>query len=392
MEQQASAGQTATNQAGALRSLLDVAVNLSAIQSRRELLAMILREARKLERAEAGSLYVVHGEKLRFVVAQNDRLGDEQISRQLLNKELPLSSDSLVGLAAMTGRVVNVADATAMPPGSPSRGAHTVDTVTGYQTKALLAVPLLCPDGQCIGVLELFNRLGADGRVESFPDGDHDLVCSLASMAAVTIHKARLQQEVKRAHVETIIRLSVAVECRDGETGDHVRRMSHVSAMIAESLGLPAARVELIRSASTMHDIGKIGIPDEILRKTGPLTDGERRTMEKHTLIGGQILDKPTCELVAVARDVALSHHERWDGRGYPRALAGEDIPLCGRIVALADVFDALISKRRYKDAIPLDDTLAILRRDEGKHFDPAVAKAFHAALPRILEAWPVPQ
>ena len=147
-------------------------------------------------------------------------------------------------------------------------------------------------------------------------------------------------------------------------------------------------QVELIQSASPMHDIGKIGIPDSILLKPGPLTDEERKIVEKHTIIGGEILANPTNDLMITARDIAMYHHERWDGGGYPHHLKKEEIPLSARIVALADVFDALATERCYKKAYPMDKVIPIIQQEVGKHFDPNVAKAFFSILDDVVETY----
>jgi len=237
-------------------------------------------------------------------------------------------------------------------------------------------------------VLQLINRTGGDGSVVPFCEAECGPVMSLASMAAVTIHNALLQEQLKKAHLDTILRLSVAAEFRDDEIGMHVRRMSRCTGLIARAMKLDEARVELIEWASPMHDIGKIGIPDAILLKPGPLTPQERKVLQTHTTIGANILGAPQNELIATAHEVAMTHHERWDGTGYPRALSRDGIPLVGRIVGLADVFDALVTKRCYKQAYPLDHALAILRDEDSLHFDPAVIEAFFDVLDEILKTY----
>jgi putative two-component system response regulator len=177
----------------------------------------------------------------------------------------------------------------------------------------------------------------------------------------------------------------VAGEFRDDDTGEHVRRISRSSALIAAAMGLDSHVAELIEWASPMHDIGKIGIPDSVLLKPGRLTAAERRIVETHPAIGADILGRPQNEVIATARDVALSHHEKWNGRGYPSGLAGEAIPLCGRIVGLADVLDALICKRCYKDPFPIEQALAIIHQEHGQHFDPAAVEAFDRVSEQVL-------
>ena len=363
--------------AAVLRSLLEVAVGLSAMSDRQEMLDVVLHEARRLAGAEAGSLFIVDQDELHFVAAENDRLDLSEIRGKLLGRRIPMSTASLAGFVAQTGRLVNIPDSYGLPSGAPFRIDRDFDAATGYRTRSILAVPLTCPDGCCVGVLELINHVDPAGEVGPFPDPGHGSIRSLAAMAAVTIQNHLLQERLKEAHLETIIRLSVANEFRDDDTGEHVRRISRTSELIAREMGLGAAQVELIRTASPMHDIGKIGIPDSILLKPGRLTPAERRIVEAHPLIGADILAGPQNDLIAVARDIALTHHEKWNGRGYPNRLAGAAIPLSGRIVGLADVLDALICRRCYKEAYPKEKALRIILHEKGRHFDPAVVEAF---------------
>jgi putative two-component system response regulator len=182
---------------------------------------------------------------------------------------------------------------------------------------------------------------------------------------------------LEEAQVEILERLAAAAEYRDDATGKHAQRVGEVSGMIAQALDLPAAEVELIRQAAPLHDVGKIGIPDSILLKPGRLTAGEFEIMKSHTTIGAKMLANGRSDLTQMAERIALMHHERWDGTGYPGACRGEEIPLVGRIVAAADVFDALTHERPYKTAWPVKDALAEIQRQSGRQFDPKVAEAF---------------
>jgi putative two-component system response regulator len=193
------------------------------------------------------------------------------------------------------------------------------------------------------------------------------------------------EQELQRSHEETIHRLARAAEFRDQETGRHVERVSRYCSMLASRLGLEKERCELLRLASPLHDIGKIAIPDRILLKPGRLTADERRLMETHAEVGYNLLAGSGQDVLEFAALVAWTHHERYDGSGYPRGLAGDDIPLVGRIVAVADVFDALTSDRVYRPALPGEETLHVLREGRGTHFDPAVLDVFLESLPAAL-------
>jgi len=191
--------------------------------------------------------------------------------------------------------------------------------------------------------------------------------------------------ELLTTRQQIIRRLGRAAEFKDNETGNHVLRMSHYARLIAEAYGLGAEATSIIFQTAPMHDIGKIGIPDAILLKPGKLDGEEWKIMHQHPVMGAEIIGKHDNELLETARIIALSHHEKWDGSGYPHGLRGTDIPLEGRIVAIADVFDALVSLRPYKPAFPLDEALRMMDQQTGNHFDPALMQAFHQALPEIL-------
>lgn len=190
-------------------------------------------------------------------------------------------------------------------------------------------------------------------------------------------------QELGSARLEMLERLAASAELRDDETGQHPKRVGQMSAILARNLGLPEDQVELFRWAAPLHDVGKVGIPDHILLKPGVLTPEEFEVIKTHTTIGATILSGCRSPLLRMAEEIALTHHERWDGTGYPQGLKGEAIPLPGRIVALADAFDALISVRPYKKARPIEESVDEIRRNSGTQFDPRVADAFLAHTPQ---------
>ena len=192
--------------------------------------------------------------------------------------------------------------------------------------------------------------------------------------------------ELKQTRLQVIQRLGRAAEYKDNETGLHVMRMSHYAQVLARAYGLSEQHAEDLLHAAPMHDIGKIGIADSILLKPGKLTADEYREMQKHPLIGAEIIGDCDSELLKMAKTVALYHHEKWDGTGYPHGLAGEEIPVEARIVAICDVFDALTSARPYKQAWSIEDTLALLREQKGKHFEPLLVDLLEQNLPKILE------
>jgi putative two-component system response regulator len=196
-----------------------------------------------------------------------------------------------------------------------------------------------------------------------------------------TVELRNALEDVKRSEEETATRLAAAVEARDHETAEHIERVGNYSAIVAQRLDLPEEHCELIRRASTLHDIGKIGVADDLLLKPGPLTVDERREMQKHAQIGHDILAGSQLELLGLAAAIAWTHHERVDGTGYPRGLSGTEIPLQGRIVAVVDVYDALTSDRPYRRALSHADAIMLLVAGRGTQFDPIVLDAFLGAL-----------
>lgn len=203
---------------------------------------------------------------------------------------------------------------------------------------------------------------------------------------AVLEEMVRLRtEEVVATRLQIIQRLGRAAEYRDNETGQHILRMSNTAALLAGRLGWGDAEVELMLHASPMHDIGKIGIPDAILLKPGKLDEGEWETMKRHPLIGAELLAGDDSSLLRMARDIALGHHEKWDGSGYPGGLAGTDIPQSARVAAVADVFDALTSARPYKSAWTTEQAVAYMREQAGRHFDPGIIALFLSSLDDIL-------
>jgi len=192
--------------------------------------------------------------------------------------------------------------------------------------------------------------------------------------------------ELRRTRLQVVQQLGRAAEYRDNETGNHILRMSHISALLAKSIGWNEADCELMLHASPMHDIGKIGIPDHILLKPGKFEPEEWEIMKTHAVIGANILEGDDSELMKCAGEIALTHHEKWDGSGYPYGLSGAAIPLVGRIAALADVFDALTSVRPYKEAWTVEAAVDLIKENRGTHFDPELVAVFLEQLPGILK------
>ncbi len=238
-----------------------------------------------------------------------------------------------------------------------------------------------------VGIIDAALKLGAYGYITK-PFTPNDLMIDISN----ALHRRRLEAErreasesaLQRAYAGTLRRLSRAVEYHDGATGAHLERVGAYTADIATALGLPETQVQLLRLAAPLHDIGKIAVGDRILRKTGKLTDEERQLMETHAEVGRDLLGGSGSELLELAATIAWTHHERWDGSGYPRRLKGEEIPLEGRIVAVADVFDALSSDRPYRPRLSMDEARAWILEGSDSAFDPSVADAFDLSLQAV--------
>ncbi len=369
--------------------LLNIGIALSGVHDLEKLLGLILLEARRLTGADAGTLYLVKGDRLVFRVSQcqslAERLGDEAMRRMYEAFEMPISRESIAGYSALTKEVLNLADVNKILPEAPYRFNYSWDRKAGYTSRSMMVVPMLNRKEETVGVLQLINAVQG-GRVVRFRKGHSKLASCLASQAAVAIENAQLTADLKQAHLDTIFRLGAAAEYRDKETSDHLKRMSRYSAVIARGLGWPEEAVETLLWSSLMHDVGKLGIPDRILQKPGALEPGERKTMEGHTTIGANILGGSKAPVMKQSRVVALTHHEKFDGTGYPRGLAGEKIPIEGRMTLLADVFDALSSKRVYKKALPEDEVLLALEEGRGSFFDPLLVDVFLSHLGEIRD------
>lgn len=286
-------------------------------------------------------------------------------------------ADELAGL--MTGELLGQTDEAFLSPeelavGSESdrrvfdeRASHeredTVEIGGEMKTFKTIRFPLLGEQGEVSAVGGISIDVSAEREAIRLRD-------ELAASQLKAIEELRLSR------LETIEGLTKAIGLHDSPTAEHVHRMATIAAFLAANLGLDPDRVELMRAAAPMHDVGKIGTPAEILRKPGPLTAEERTEMECHTIVGHQIFAHFESELSRLAAAIALTHHERYDGSGYPHGLAGEEIPLEGRITAVADVFDALLTDRSYRPAMTTDEAVAVIEEGRGTHFDPRIVDA----------------
>jgi len=282
--------------------------------------------------------------------------------------EIPISK-GIAGYVAETGEHLVINDAY-----NDDRFDQQVDIATGYHTRNILALPVQNNQGETIGVYQAINKMTGNKRF-SKKDLEHLLLA--ASYTGNQLDAIALQEEIESTQREIILTLAETGEMRSKETGNHVKRVAEYSAILGEAYGLCPEEIRLLKDASPMHDIGKIAIPDSILLKPGKLTDEERTEMQSHTTLGFEMLKHSDRELLKTAALVAVQHHEKWDGTGYPKGLKGEEIHLYGRLLAIADVFDALICKRVYKDPWPIEKIIAMFIESKGKDFDPAIVDIF---------------
>jgi HD domain len=385
--------------AGAFRIL--ARVTQAAATPGQHALEVALKGIRRLLRAEAGSLFLAEDGFLRRAVTQSDGVGFDGAGASVVPSVLERVDPLPACVAASSGEAVNIPNAYRVSSDEPYEVDRSIEDAVGLRIENMLALPLLRPTDpslvirhagkRCaVAVVELLNHRDAEGQCVPFPAQIPDRVVPLLDLLALVIENGQLHQRLSESVEDSVRRLSLAAELReDPHASDHVRRMSYVCGLLAERMGLPPLQVDLIRIAAPMHDLGKIGISGSILYKNGRLDAEERLEIQRHTRIGAeQILKEPWNDLLETAHDIAMTHHERWDGKGYPNQLAGEDIPLSGRIAALADVFDALISRRCYKDPMPLAQVREIIAKERGHHFDPQVVDAFFDVIDEVMEAY----
>lgn len=367
---------------------------LNQLQDVNIILDTTLLEARNLTNADAGSLFLVKDGELEFRHVQNDTLFGEKGAgaARYRNVSIPISEDSIVGFSALTKKVVAIDDAYTLSSDVPYRFNGSFDKRNQYHTTSILAVPLVSLDNQrLIGVMQLINAQDAQGKVTAFSKQSRMWVRVFSNNAAAIIERSMLNHEL-------ILRMVRMAELHDPEeTGAHVQRVSAYSVEIykrwAEKRNIPQAEItkycDLLGRAALLHDAGKVGIPDAILKKPGPLTAEEFEQMKHHTVSGAALFRNISSDFDQMTHDIVLHHHERWNGQGYPgrlvregeqwvrKPLVGKDIPFAARIVALADVFDALSSERCYKAPWDNKKIYQEICRDSGEYFDPELVEVF---------------
>jgi response regulator RpfG family c-di-GMP phosphodiesterase len=390
-----------------LASIIDLGLELNQVKDLDLLLDRILTEARKFVNADAGSIYTRTGDKLEFSYTQNETLQKALPAGKKLiytSFTVPINTRSIAGYAASKSEIVNIADAYEIPENAPFSFSQDFDKMSKYRTQSILSIPLTTKRNDVIGVLQLINAKNKKGDIVKFAKSVEPLVMHFASIAANAIERANMTRSM-------ILRTIEMARLRDPkETGSHVQRVASYSVAIYEvwsmQRGIPERDVErdkdILKIASMLHDVGKVAIPDVILKKPDKLNDREFDLMKQHTWLGAQLFTDTFSEYDEASALIALNHHERWDGSGYPgfvdpatgkaimgfegtagraRGRKGEEIPAFGRLVAIADVYDALSSVRAYKDAWDEDRILETMRSETGTHFDPDMMDAFFFSL-----------
>ena len=364
-----------------LDTLLDVTRQLMTVTDLDSLLRLIADATVTMVGAERATIYIIDRERQEFWsrVATGKGVGEIRF---------PIGV-GIAGMVAQSGETINIADAYADPRFNPES-----DRRTGFHTRNLLTIGMTGHDGGVIGVFQAINK-----QLGAFTPEDETTLTSLASSAAVAVENAQLVQAQKRLWLSLIETLATTVDARDQQTAGHSKRVTRYAAVIGQELGLSPEDLERLRAAALLHDYGKIAVRDRFLQKAGKLDDAEFAYMKEHAEKTAEFLSY--LEFPPDMREVpaiAAQHHERMDGTGYPKGLKGDAILVGARIVAAADVFDALTAPRYYKPAYALDKTIEIMDGMAGAHLDPAVVEAVHRALP-TLEAtidelkptWPKP-
>ena len=393
-----------------LQRIIEIERELGEIQDVDVLLERILTETRKIVNADAGSIYVVEGDKLKIKYGHNDTFLKELAPGEKLpytSFSFPINEKQICGYVAISGKPLNIKDCYKISESKPYKFNKNTDITTDYRTKSMYTIPLKMANGNLLGVLQIINAKDEDGNIIAFDNEAEMFIGHFATAAVQALQHAYLTANM----VKRMLKMS---EFRDPkETYPHIERVSSYSLEIydrwAFNHNIPEAEIHRYRDnlkiAAKFHDVGKVGISDVILKKAFPrFTDEERNIMKGHTCIGAQLFEPPESLLDVMSQEVALHHHDRWDGgeSGYPgkislsdfsvkdgivpitEPLSGKDIPLSARIVAVADVFDALSHKRCYKEAWTIEDAFSEILNNSGTQFDPEVVLAFMQVKDRI--------
>ncbi|MGP1569856.1 MAG: HD domain-containing phosphohydrolase [Eubacteriales bacterium] len=259
-----------------------------------------------------------------------------------------------------------------------------VDLKTGYRTKAILTIPFINQDGEAFGAFQLVNKTG--GARDFFNEDDIYISQLVAEYVKSAILEKLAEEELASTQKEIIFLLADVIDSRSGETGEHVKRVAHMSQILAKLCGLSDDEANMLKMTSTLHDVGKIGIPDNVLNKPGKLTDEEYDIIKNHTTIGYELLQTSNNKFLKFAAMIAHEHHEKYNGFGYPMGKKGDEINIHSKIVTIADVFDALYNKRVYKDPMPFEKVMEIMDSENKNTFDPDIYRYFRENIDLFLE------
>ena len=383
-----------SNRSQRFENLLQISHKLNYTDDLDSVLERILTEARSLTESEAGTIYLRDGDELVFEHTQNDLLFTSNLDNKnnYLSQRIPVTDSSIAGFVALNSlkgdgqdTVLNFPDVYDLSDTYPFHFDKSFDTGNDYRTKSILATSVDNVNGENIGVIQLINKKGNRKQNIQFDKDDETVLSSFADLAAVHIERARITKEM-------ILRMIKMAELRDPkETGAHVNRVGAYSAELYEHWaiknGISEKEIKKVkgdyRMASMLHDVGKVGISDTILKKPGLFNDEERQIMKNHTIYGTELFKYAASDMDKLASEISISHHENWDGTGYPGSItnqkgyAGKNIPLSGRIVRITDVYDALISVRCYKEAWKEQDVLDEIEKNSGIEFDPFLVTCF---------------
>lgn len=344
-----------------LTVLREITLDLSRhLDNANLVLRRITGAAAETLQAEASSLLLVDEETGELVFSRIYKGSGQKLQRERLAPD-----EGIAGWVATHGEPLIVNDVERDPRFTPR-----IDEETGFQTQSILCAPLWAR-GRVIGVLEVLNR--RDGQ--PFDEENLRLLRAFCASAAVAMDNARLYRAVYQGYMDTMSALAATIDAKDPYTRGHSVRVTRYSLQIARQLNLPTRNLDTVMYAAVLHDIGKIGIDEAILRKPGLLTPKEAQVMALHPVIGGKIVERVA--FLREAQACIRHHHERYDGSGYPDGLLGEAIPLGARIIAVADAFDAMTTDRPYRAALSQVEALAELQRDTGRHLDPTLVRLF---------------
>lgn len=342
-----------------LKALLKISDYLGSTLDLDELLYRIMEVTREQLNADRCTVFLIDQE--RQELWSKVAMGVNQEIRFPMTK-------GIAGHVARTGEILNIRDAYADPRFNPE-----VDKKTGYRTRNLLTMPMHNKQNEIIGVFQVLNK-----KEGSFTDEDVELLKAIASIAATAVENASLYDELNRSFVSFMETLSTTLDARDYITSGHSRRVTLYAVQVARLMRLSKREIELIRYAALLHDIGKLGIPEIVLFKNKKLSDEEYNIIKRHAVLSKSILAKIRFQRhLKEIPQIAAAHHEKIDGTGYPQGLKGDEIPLGGKILAVCDVFDALTSRRQYKDRMDILEVMDILEKETGKSFEPFVVYHF---------------